>query len=69
MTKIAFKYYRQLTPKQITSALRKGEVEKAVRHGRDGLGEGGLKGCLDFLAKDHPELFGQLLGKVMRIAR
>ena len=45
MTEIALKQYRQPTPKKITNALREGNVEPAVRHGRDGLGEGGLTGA------------------------
>ena len=69
MTEIALKQYRQPTPKKITNALREGNVEPAVRHGRDGLGEGGLNGCLEFIAKNHPELFGKLLIVVMRARR
>jgi hypothetical protein len=53
------------THNKITRDLKTGIVDAAVNHGKDGSGEGGLTGYLEFIAAKHPKAFVALLGRLM----
>lgn len=50
---------------KITRDLKSGIIDAAAALGRDGKGDGGLPGYLEYLARKHPKAFAQLLGKLL----
>ena len=53
---------------KVPAAIKRGIVNGAVRHGRDGKGAGGFDGYCEFLAADHPKAFAGLLGRLSPVA-
>lgn len=50
---------------RVTRDLKIGIVDAAINLGRDGNGDGGLTGYLEFLASKHPKAFSGLLAKLL----
>jgi hypothetical protein len=50
---------------KINRDIKRSLVDGAVRHGSDGQGTDGLVGYCFFLARDHPSVFGALLGRLV----
>jgi hypothetical protein len=53
------------TPNRTTALLKDAILGAAAAAGSDQLGAGGIQGYCEFLAKDEPKAFAQLLGKVL----
>jgi hypothetical protein len=53
------------TVNKVTRDLKNGIVDAAIALGRNGEGEGGLQGYLQFLGWHHPKAFASLLGKIL----
>ena len=53
------------TPNKTTALLKDAILKAAEAHGKDGAGEDDVAGYCYFLAKDHPQSFATLLGKVL----
>lgn len=51
--------------RRATRDLKIGIVDAAINLGRDGAGDGGLTGYLEFLASKHPKAFSGLLAKLL----